>query len=103
MIEIGDKRIHLDIEDNVALITIARPEKLNALDYEMVLALELATQLIDGMQEVRVSIITGEAKNHSVLAAISKPGANGPRKILGRPGCAMATAPLMRWPGYVSR
>ena len=62
MIEIGDKRIHLDIENNVALITIARPEKLNALDYEMVLALELAAHLIDGMQEVRASIITGQGE-----------------------------------------
>ena len=62
MIEIGDKRIHLDIEDNVALITIARPEKLNALDYEMVLALELAAHLIDGMQEVRAAIITGQGE-----------------------------------------
>jgi enoyl-CoA hydratase/carnithine racemase len=62
MIEIGDKRIHLDIEDNVALITIARPEKLNALDYEMVLALELAAHLIDGMQNVRAAIITGQGE-----------------------------------------
>jgi enoyl-CoA hydratase/carnithine racemase len=62
MIEIGDKRIHVDIENDVALITIARPEKLNALDYEMVLALELAAHLIDGMQQVRASIITGEGE-----------------------------------------
>lgn len=62
MIEIGDKRIHLDIEDNAALITIARPEKLNALDYEMVLALELAAHLIDGMQNVRSAIITGQGE-----------------------------------------
>lgn len=62
MIEIGDKRIHLDIEDNVALITIARPETLNALDYEMVLALELAAHLIDGMQNVRAAVITGQGE-----------------------------------------
>ena len=62
MIDIGDKRIHLDVEDHLALITIARPEKLNALDYEMVLALELAAHLIDGMQDVRAAIITGEGE-----------------------------------------
>ena len=62
MIEIGDKRIHLDVEDHLALITIARPEKLNALDYEMVLALELAAHLIDGMQSIRAAIITGEGE-----------------------------------------
>lgn len=62
MIEIGDKRIHLDAENHLAVITIARPEKLNALDYEMVLALELAAHLIDGMQEVRAAIITGEGE-----------------------------------------
>ena len=62
MIEIGDKRIHLDVEGDLALITIARPKKLNALDYEMVLALELAAHLIDGMQNIRAAIITGEGK-----------------------------------------
>ena len=62
MIEIGDKRIHLDVEGDVALITIARPEKLNALDYEMVLALELAAHLIDGMAAVRAAIITGQGE-----------------------------------------
>ena len=62
MIEIGDKRIHLDVENHLALITIARPEKLNALDYEMVLALELASHLIDGMQNIRAAIITGEGE-----------------------------------------
>ena len=62
MIEIGDKRIHLDVENHLATITIARPEKLNALDYEMVLALELAAHLIDGMQNIRAAIITGEGE-----------------------------------------
>lgn len=62
MIEIGDKRIHLDVEGHLAVITIARPEKLNALDYEMVLALELAAHIIDGMQNIRAAIITGQGE-----------------------------------------
>jgi hypothetical protein len=102
MIEIGDKRIHLDIENDVALITIARPEKLNALDYEMVLALELAHPSHRWQcRKCAPASSPARARNHSVPAAISKPGANGHRKILGTPGCAMATAPLMHWHGCV--
>jgi enoyl-CoA hydratase/carnithine racemase len=60
MIETGDKRIGLAADGHVALITIARAEKLNALDYEMVLALERAAHAIETMQGVRAAIITGE-------------------------------------------
>ena len=60
MVETGDARIRLEIEDKLALLTVARPEKLNALDYDMVLALERAAHLIESDRNVRVAIITGE-------------------------------------------
>lgn len=60
MADTGDRRIRLETSGQVAVITVARPEKLNALDYEMVLALERAAHLIEGMREVRVGVITGE-------------------------------------------
>jgi enoyl-CoA hydratase/carnithine racemase len=60
MADTGDKRIRLEVEGRVAVLTIARPEKLNALDYEMVLALERAAHLIETLREVRVAILTGE-------------------------------------------
>ena len=60
MIETGDKRIRLATSGDVAILTLARPEKLNALDYEMVLALERAAHLIEAMRDARVAIITGE-------------------------------------------
>jgi enoyl-CoA hydratase len=60
MVDTGDKRIRFEVEGNVAVLSIARPEKLNALDYEMVLALERAAHLIEAMREVRVAIMTGE-------------------------------------------
>ena len=60
MAETGDSRIRLAFEGQVALITIARPEKFNALDYDMVLALERAAQLVEREKEVRAAIITGE-------------------------------------------
>lgn len=62
MPETGDKRIKLDIEDRLAMITIARPEKLNALDYEMVLALERAAHMVDGLDAIRCCIIRGEGE-----------------------------------------
>lgn len=59
MIDTGDKRIHLEKERHLAILTIARPEKLNALDYDMILALERVAHIIDADLDVRVAIITG--------------------------------------------
>lgn len=59
MVDTGDARIKLHVDGHLATITIARPEKLNALDYEMVLALERAAHLVDAAKDVRCAIITG--------------------------------------------
>lgn len=58
----ADPRIGLSIEGAVAIIRLARPEKLNALDYEMVLALEQTCHDIELNTEVRCAIITGEGE-----------------------------------------
>ena len=62
MIDTGDSRIRLEVDGQLVIITVARPEKLNALDYEMVLALERAAHLVDALSGVRVAIITGEGE-----------------------------------------
>ena len=62
MPDTGDSRIRLAVDGHVALVTIARPEKFNALDYEMVAELERAAHLIELEQGVRVAIITGEGE-----------------------------------------
>lgn len=62
MIDTGDERIKLDVDGPVATLTIARLEKLNALDFEMILALERAAFAIDANPAVRVAIITGEGE-----------------------------------------
>ena len=59
MADSGDRRIELVACEGVAIITINRPEKFNALDYEMVLALQRAAHLVESMPDVRVAIITG--------------------------------------------
>lgn len=60
MPDTGDKRIRLDHSDAVATLTIARPEKLNALDMSMVTALERAALLIEAERAIRVVLLTGE-------------------------------------------
>ncbi len=60
MADTGDPRIRLEASGQIAVLTIARPEKLNVLDYDMVLALERAAHLIETMRDIRVAIITGE-------------------------------------------
>lgn len=62
MADTCDSRIRLAIDGRIAIITIARPEKLNALDHAMVLALEHAAHRIESDPAVRVAIITGEGE-----------------------------------------
>ncbi len=60
MDETGDHRIRLTREGDIAIITLARPEKLNALDKSMILALERAAHRVDADSNIRVAIVTGE-------------------------------------------
>jgi enoyl-CoA hydratase/carnithine racemase len=62
MADTGDQRIRLAFDGQMAVITIARPEKFNALDYGMVLALERAAHLVDVNGGVRAAILTGEGE-----------------------------------------
>ena len=62
MIETGDNRILLKVEGAVAIITLARPEKLNALDQAMIIALERTAHHIDADLAIKVAIITGQGE-----------------------------------------
>jgi enoyl-CoA hydratase/carnithine racemase len=59
MFDTGDKRIELGVDGHIATLRINRAEKLNALDYDMVLALERAALLADNETGVRAVILTG--------------------------------------------
>lgn len=54
--------IRLEIEGDIAVITLARPEKLNALDEAMIAGLAIAAERIDAHGSVRAAILTGEGK-----------------------------------------
>lgn len=62
MPDTGDARIRLEHRDHVAILTIARPEKLNALDMSMMSALERAAQLIEAERDIRIVLLTGEGE-----------------------------------------
>jgi enoyl-CoA hydratase len=51
--------IRFEREDALAIITINRPEKLNALTFEMIEAIERIARGVDADAKVRVAIITG--------------------------------------------
>jgi enoyl-CoA hydratase len=59
MLDTGDKRIELSVDGAVATIRVNRPEKLNALDFDMVLALERAAALAEAEAGVRAVVLTG--------------------------------------------
>ena len=54
--------VRFTMEGPLALITLARPDKLNALDGGMIAALGKAADRIDGDRALRAAIITGEGK-----------------------------------------
>jgi enoyl-CoA hydratase len=62
MLDTGDRRIELSVEGTIATIRIMRADKLNALDFPMVLALERAANLADLAKQVRAVVITGEGE-----------------------------------------
>lgn len=61
----AEPRIRISVEGPVATITIARPEKLNAFDIDMLKELSTACDTIEAIAAVRVAILTGEGKAFS--------------------------------------
>jgi enoyl-CoA hydratase len=59
MHDTGDKRIELGVDRSIATIRINRPEKLNALNFEMLQALQRAADAVDAMGDLRAVILTG--------------------------------------------
>ena len=57
--------VKVSIDGHVALITVSRPEKLNAFDIDMLKALANACDEVEAKASVRVAILTGEGKAFS--------------------------------------
>ena len=55
-------RVRVDIETSLARVALSRPEKYNALDMEMLLALAEAAKLVRRQRAVRAVVVHGEGK-----------------------------------------
>ncbi|MBO9630727.1 MAG: enoyl-CoA hydratase/isomerase family protein [Shinella sp.] len=61
----AEPRIRISVEGFVATITVARPEKANAFDIDMLKELSAACDDVEANAAVRVAILTGEGKAFS--------------------------------------
>ena len=72
----GYNTIKLDVQDNIALLTLNRPQKLNAMTVELVDEVVDALDYCDKTDDVRAIIVTGEGRAYCAGADLSG-GAGG--------------------------
>jgi enoyl-CoA hydratase len=58
----SDDRVRLVLDGPIARLTLKRPDKLNALDRAMIVALAQAAEAIEEARDIRVAILSGEGK-----------------------------------------
>ena len=63
------ENILIDIQENQALITINRPNKLNALNMQTIKELHQAFKSLDERNEIKVIVITGSGEKAFVAGA----------------------------------
>lgn len=73
--------IRIDVDGHVATLTISRPEKLNALDLDMLKALADAADEVEANANVRAAILTGEGKGFSAGGDIKAWGGMLPQEF----------------------
>lgn len=77
----AEPRIRVDLEDAIAILTLERPEKLNALDLDTLKALSQALDDIETDASIRVLILTGSGKAFSAGGDIAAWGGMEPQEF----------------------
>lgn len=77
----SDKQVKIDIDGPIAVMTVSRPERLNALDIDMLKALGVACDEVEANLDIRVAIITGEGKAFSAGGDIKAWGGMSPQEF----------------------
>ena len=85
-------KVELLIQGHIAHIQLNRPEKLNAIDRDMLVDLGEFVEQLDRSDQARVVLIRAWASAPSASAPISMPGHRLPPWICGDIGYAMAIA-----------
>ena len=63
------KTVLLEVKNGLGYLTINRPSALNALSSEVLKDLNLALDLIDASEDIRVVIVTGQGQKAFVAGA----------------------------------
>lgn len=77
----ADKTVRVDVGGAIAILTVSRPDKLNAFDLDMLKALDAACDAVETNALVRVAIITGEGKAFSAGGDIKAWGGMRPEEF----------------------
>lgn len=77
----AEKQVRVEIDGAVATMTVSRPDRLNALDLDMLKALAAACDEVEANLAVRVAIITGEGKAFSAGGDIKAWGGMAPQEF----------------------
>ena len=83
------QRVSTEIVDGIAYVTLTRPEKLNAVDFEMMDGLIEAAKKLERNRDVRAVILQGDGRAFSAGIDLNSLGSNPVRmvlKILPLPG-----------------
>ncbi|WP_283193131.1 enoyl-CoA hydratase/isomerase family protein [Rhizobium sp. AN80A] len=73
--------VRVDIDGSLAIMTVSRPEKLNALDLDMLKALSEAADAVEANPDVHVAILTGDGKAFSAGGDIKAWGHMAPQEF----------------------
>ena len=73
--------VNVTFEGPIAIMTVARPEKLNALDLDMLKALSDAADEVEANASIHVAILTGEGKGFSAGGDIRAWGGMRPEEF----------------------
>jgi enoyl-CoA hydratase/carnithine racemase len=77
----AEKTVRVEIEGSVAVMTVSRPDKVNALDLDMLRALDAACDMVETNAAVRVAILTGAGKAFSAGGDIKAWGGMRPEEF----------------------